>query len=30
VVILNFGKQITVFILWFASLCSYSPIGLSN
>jgi hypothetical protein len=30
VVILNFGKQIFVSILWFASLCSCSLIYLSN
>jgi hypothetical protein len=29
-VILNFGKQITVFILWFAFFCSCSLICLSN
>jgi hypothetical protein len=26
----NFGKQIIVFILWFAFLCSCSPICFSN
>jgi hypothetical protein len=30
VVIPNFDKQITIFILWFASLCSCFPISLSN
>jgi hypothetical protein len=29
-VIPNIDKQIIVFILWFASLCSCSPICLSN